>query len=175
MAQFGEQRMFRSRFLSAGLLVPKKIREPKEGGVWDEMVRQTVRLATVQDVGEESSLLGELREFLNSYVESYNYLNYFPAHKEIPHHIAFFIVQRKNEKPILYARMSPIFLEAKNHGYKTIRKITILLPGLGHEPEVFKWNRKTMRAWCLNLDNMSPDIKTLVFQKATEGREREEK
>ena len=174
MAQLCEQRLFKSRFVAAGLLVPKKVKESKEGGVWDEMVRQIIRLATVQDVGQESSTLGELREFLNAYIESYRGLSYFASNQEIPHHVAFFIIQRKNEKPKLYARVSELFLEARNYGYKTIKKLTVLLPSLGHEPEIFKWNRKTMRAWNMDLDNMSPDIKGLVFQKAMEGREREE-
>ena len=174
MAQLCEQRLFKSRFVAAGLLVPRKIKESKEGGVWDEIVRQIIRLATVQDVGQESSALGELKEFLNAYVESFRGLSYFAASKEIPHHLAFFIVQRKDEKPKLYARAPELFMEAKALGYKALRKLTVLLPSLGHEPEVFKWNRKTMRAWCMDLDNMSPDIKGLVFQKAMEGRERED-
>jgi hypothetical protein len=171
MAQLCEQRLFKSRFVAAGLLVPRKVKESKEGGVWDEMVRQIIRLATVQDVGEESSALGELREFLNAYVESFRGLSYFAASKEIPHHLAFFIIQRKGEKPGLYARVSEMFQEAKNYGYKSIKKLTVLMPSLGHEPEKFTWNRRTIRAWKLDLDNMSPDIKTMIFSKAMAGRE----
>ena len=61
----GHQHLFKDRFLEAGLIVPKKLKEPKEGGVWDEVVRQMIRLAVLQDVEPESSALGELREFIN--------------------------------------------------------------------------------------------------------------
>lgn len=173
-AQLCEQRLFKSRFVSAGLLVPKKVREPKEGGAWDEVVRQMIRLAILQDVGQESSAIGELRELLNSFVENFRGLSYFPPNKTIPPHLAFFIIQRKGDRPSLYARASEVFLEAKNYGYRSIKKLTVLLPSLGHEPELFKWNRQSVRAWNLNLDNMSSDIKEMVFRKALEGKEKED-
>ena len=54
----GHQHLFKDRFLEAGLIVPKKLKEPKEGGVWDEVVRQMISLAVLQDVGQESSAMG---------------------------------------------------------------------------------------------------------------------
>ena len=173
-AQLCEQRLFKSRFLSAALLVPKKIKEPKEGGAWDEVVRQMVRLAILQDVGQESTALGELREFLNAYVESYYGLCYYSPSQSIPPHVAFFIIQRKGDQPKLYSRVSELFTEARMLGYKTLKKLTILLPSLGHEPEKFKWHRQNVRAWCMNLDGMSQEIKEMVFRKAMEGREKED-
>ena len=169
----GEQRLFQGRFIEAGLLVPKKIKEPKEDGVWDEVVRQMIRLAILQDVGQESSAIGELREFLNVRVESQRSINFYSPSDTIPGHVAFFIIQRKNDLPKLYCRVSEVFIEARNYGYKTLKKLTILLPSLGHEPEIFKWNRKTLRAWNMNLDGMSQDIKEMVFRTALEGREKE--
>jgi hypothetical protein len=173
-AQLCEQRLFKSRFVSAGLLVPKKVKEPKEGGAWDEVVRQMIRLAILQDVGQESTALGELREFLNAYVESYYGLCYYSPSQSIPPHVAFFIIQRKGDQPKLYSRVSELFTEARMLGYKTLKKLTILLPSLGHEPEQFKWHRQNVRAWCMNLDGMSQDIKEMVFRKALEGREKED-
>jgi hypothetical protein len=173
-ADLVEQRLFIKRFAQAGLLVPKKIAEPKGGGAWHEVVRQIFRLSIQQDVGQESSTLGELREFLNTYIERYRGLTYFSSNQSIPHHVAFFIVQRKGEKPKLYSRVSELFMEARMLGYKTIKKLTILLPSLGHEPEQFKWNRQNVRAWCMNLDGMSEEIKEMVFKKTMDGRERED-
>ena len=169
-----EQRLFRKRFAAAGLLAPKRIIEPKGCGAWDEVFRQMVRLAILQDVGQESSTIGELREFLNTYVESYRGLSYFSSSQTIPHHVAFFIIQRKGEKPSLYARVSEIFLEAKNYGYKSIKKLVVMLPSLGHESEQFKWNRTNVRAWHMNIDGMSSDIKEMVFKKAMEGKNKED-
>ena len=173
MAQLCEQRLFKSRFVSAGLLVPKKVKEPKEGGAWDEVVRQIIRLAIVQDVGEESTALGELREFLNAYIERYK-VQYYSINDTIPGHVVFFIIQRKGEKPKLYVRVNELFQEARTTGigYKSIKKLTILLPSLGHEPEQFKWNRKNVRAWNLSLENLSHDIKEMVFNKALEGNDK---
>jgi len=169
-----EQRLFRKRFASAGLLAPKRITEPKGGGAWDEVFRQMVRLAILQDVGQGSSTLGELREFLNDYVETYRGLSYFSSNQSIPNHVAFFIVQRKGEKPKLYARVFEIFMEARARlGLKTLKKLTILLPSLEHKSEKFTWNRQTVRAWCMNLDSMSQEIKEMVFKKAAEGKDRE--
>ena len=171
--QLCEQRLFKSRFVAAGLIVPKKVKEPKDGGAWDEVVRQMIRLAVLQDVGQESSVLGELREFINSQVENHRSINYYSPNNPIPSHVVFFIIHRKNEKPKLYARVSELFLEAKILGYKSLKKMTVLLPSLGHEPEKFKWNRKTIRAWNMNLDNMSQDIKDMVFKTAIEGKDKE--
>jgi hypothetical protein len=170
-----EQRLFIKRFAQAGLLVPKKIAEPKGGGAWHEVVRQMFRLSIQQDVGQESTQLGELREFLNTYVESYRGLMYFSSNQSIPHHVAFFIVQRKDEKPKLYARGSALFMEARlSLGFKALRKMTVLFPSLGHEREKFKWNRQNVRAWCMNLDGMSQEIKEMIFRKALDGREKED-
>jgi len=171
--QLAEQRLFKKRFINAGLLVPKKVKEPKEGGVWDEVIRQVIRLAILQDVGLESSAVGELREFLNVRVESQRSINYYTPSDTIPNHVAFFIIQRKNEPPKLYCRVSELFIEARNYGYKTLKKLTVLLPSLGHESERFKWARKTIRAWAMNLDGMSQDIKEMVFKKALDGRDKE--
>ena len=118
----GHQHLFKDRFLEAGLIVPKKLKEPKEGGVWDEVVRQMIRLAVLQDVGQESSALGELREFINAYVERHRSINYYSANDPIPGHVAFFIIQRKGESPKLYARVSEIFMEAKILGYQESQK-----------------------------------------------------
>jgi hypothetical protein len=172
--QLAEQRLFKKRFINAGLLVPKKVKEPKEGGAWDEVVRQIIRLAILQDVGQESSAIGELREFLNVRVESQRSINFYSPSDTIPNHVAFFIIQRKNEPPKLYCRVSELFIEARNYGYKSIKKLTVLLPSLGHEPELFKWNRKNIRAWCMNLDSMSQDIKEMVFKRAIEGKDKED-
>lgn len=172
--QLGEQRLFKSRFIEAGLLVPKKVKEPKEGGAWDAVVRQMIQLSILQDVGQESSAIGELREFLNVRVESQRSINYYTPSDTIPNHVAFFIIQRKNEPPKLYCRVSELFIEARNYGYKTLEKLTILLPSLGHEPEQFKWNHKNIRAWSMNMDGMSQDIKEMVFKAAMEGREKED-
>lgn len=132
-----------------------------------------IRLAVLQDVGQESSALGELREFINAYIERHRSINYYSANDTIPGHVPFFIIQRKGEKPKLYSRVSEIFMEAKILGYKSLKKLTILLPSLGHEPEKFKWCRKTIRAWSMNLDNMSQDIKEMVFKTAMEGKDKE--
>jgi hypothetical protein len=168
-----EQRLFRKKFAAAGLLAPKRVTEPKGGGAWDEVFRQVVRLAVLQDAGEESSALGELREFINGYIESYRGLSYFSNTQTIPPHVPFFILHRKNEKPKLYTRAAGLFMEAKPLGFKSMKKLTVLLPSLGHEPEIFKWNRQTVRAWCMNLDGMSQDIKEMVLKKAMDGREKE--
>jgi hypothetical protein len=173
-ADLSEQRLFRKRFISSALLVPKKVKESKEGGVWDEVVRQMVRLAKLQDMGQESTVLGELREFLNANIESYYGLCYYSPSQSIPPHVAFFIIQRKGEKPSLYCRVAELFTEARQQlGYKALKKLTVLLPSLGHEPERFKWNRQTIRAWNLNLDGLSQDIKEMVFKKAIEGKDKE--
>jgi hypothetical protein len=164
--QLADQRSFKKRFINAGLLVPQKIPEPQGGGAWDAVVRQIIRLAVLQDMGAESSALGELREFINSYIESYRGLVCFLPSQNIPSHVAFFIIKRKHEeRPKLYCRVPQMFNEAKVLGYKSIRKLTIMLPGLGHEPDRFTWNRRTVRAWSLNLDNLTPEIREMVLQK----------
>ena len=178
-AQLCQQRLFKSRFVAAGLIVPKKVKESKGGagggggGEWDEVVRQMIGLATYRDVGRESSTLGELREFLNTFVEGYRGLVYFSPNQTIPNHLAFFVVHRKNEKPKLYCRVSELFLEAKAYGYRSIKKLTVLLPSLGHKSGHFSWKGQTIRAWNMNLDGMSQEIKEMVYKKAIEGKERE--
>jgi hypothetical protein len=169
--QLANQRSFKKRFINAGLIVPQRIPEPRGGGAWDAVVRQIIRLAILQDVGAESTALGELREFIDDFVETYRGLNFFLPTQTIPYHVAFFIVQRKGERPKLYCRVTELFHEAKTLGYKSLRKLTILLPSLGHESDRFTWNRRTVRAWHMDLSNMSSEIREIVWQKVREKME----
>jgi len=169
-----DQRLCKKRFASAGLLVPKRVIEPKGGGAWDSVFKQIVRLSILQDVGEESTALGQLKEFLNAQIENYHGLAYFNSSQTIPPHCSWFIVQRKTKNPTLYCRVGELYIEARNYGYKTLQKLTILLPSLGHEKEIFKWNRQTVRAWAMDMDKMSTDIKEMVYRKTMEKKESEE-
>jgi hypothetical protein len=169
--QLAEQRLFKKRFINAGLIVPQKVPEPRGGGAWDGVVRQIIRLAVLQDIGAESTALGELREFINDFIENYRGFNFFLPGQSIPSHVTFFVVQRKGERPKLYCRVAELFHETKALGYKSIRKLTIMLPSLGHKPERFSWNRCTVRAWVMNLDNMSPGVREMVWQKVKEKME----
>ena len=172
--QLAEQRLFRKKFINSSHKLPKKIVEPKGGGAWDDIIDNILKLAICQDVGEGSTALGQLKEFLNAQIENYHGLAYFNSSQTIPPHCSWFIVQRKAQNPTLFCRIQELFIESKIYGYKSIKQMAILMPSLGHESERFSWNRKTVRAWAMDMDKMSEDIKTMVYQLAIAKKEEDQ-
>lgn len=168
--QLISQTSFYSRMVSAAHMIPKTVPKSKNGaGGWKGVVKEVIRLASHMEAGPEATSHGEVQGLINNFLSNHGGIEYIPANRKIPSNSSFFIVHRNSEVS-LYVKLDKLFLESKPLGYKlTRRQLISLLPGLGHEPDIFKWQGQTVRAWKLNLDILSSEVKLDVIKRANEG------
>ena len=168
--QLISQTAFYSRMVSAAHLIPNTVPKSKNGvGGWKGVVKEVIQLATHMEAGPEATAHGEVQGLINGFLSDYRGIEYIPDNRKIPSNSAFFIL-RRNDQVGLYARLDQLYLQSKHLGYKlTRRQLVSLLPGLGHEPDRFKWQNQTVRAWRLNLEVLHPEVKFDVFAKAGDG------
>ena len=169
--QLISQTSFYSRMVSAAHMIPKSVPKSKNGvGGWKGVVKEVIRLASHMEAGPEGTALGEVQELINGFLAYHGGIEYIPENRKIPSNSSFFIIHREGEVA-LYVKLDQLFLQSKPLGYKlTRRQLVSLLPGLGHQPDRFKWQGQTVRAWRLNLDTISQEIKVDIFRRAGEGK-----
>lgn len=70
----------------------------------------------------------------------------------------FFILQRPYEKPHIYARIEKVRygLVAMGHRWST-KRLSMAFRNLGHRPENFKWGRKNIRGWAMEMAAIAGD------------------
>jgi hypothetical protein len=168
--QLISQTNFYSRMVSAAHMIPKTVPKSKNGaGGWKSVVKEVIRLASHMEVGPEATAHGEVQGLINNFLSSHGGIEYIPVNRKIPSNSSFFIIRREGEVS-LYVKLDKLFVESKPLGYKlTRRQLISLLPGLGHENDRFTWMGQTIRAWKLNLDILSPEVKFDVIKRANDG------
>ena len=168
--QLTSQSLFRTRFVQVAHLLPKNIHTPKgKQSKWDQVVREIMSLAINLEAGPDASSLGEIQGLINGYLLEYRGVEYISRDKKVPTGAPFFIPRRENE-PRIYARLDSLTAQAKYNNYNLSRKkISNLLPSLGHEWEEFRWAGATVRGWRLNLEQLPQEIKDHVYKKNIEA------
>lgn len=168
--QLTSQAAFRTRFCQVVHLLPNKITSTKkEPSKWDSVVKEIMGLAVHLESSPDSTALGEVQDLISGYLLEYRGIEYISKNKPIPTGAPFFILHR-NGKPCLYVRLNALATQAKYTGYNlNRRRISSLLPGLGHEWEEYYWCGQTVRAWNLNLEQIPREIKEYVYKKGIDG------